>query len=107
MIYQHKFRAQPERGFAQDSTPYAPEMSDGRLFFFGSLLARFRRQPCRQFDEVAAPGQNEIIGEPRLGHDVSDEARVGRQDLPDNGQRPIDMPQPAVVLRITKQRAGR
>src|SRR5438034_8950990 len=34
MIYQHQFRAQPERGFAQYSSPYAPEMSYGFFFFF-------------------------------------------------------------------------
>ena len=103
MIDQHQVRHQAQRGIAQHLAAYVPEMLFGQGQFLDRLLGFARVQPRRQFDVVAAVGQSEVAGEGGFGCDVGDEVRIGGQHVPGNGQRAIDVAQPAAVLRVQQK----
>ena len=100
MIHQYQLRGQLLGGGPQDLTADLAEVLYGRLFFSRRLLDRPRGQTGGQLDVVAPLGQREVGRDVRLGRDVRDERRIGREDAPGDRQRAIDVPQASTILRV-------
>ena len=104
VIHQDEVRRQPQRGVSQDLTPHFPKVLLGGLLFILGPLDRSRGQQRGQFDIVAALGQREAR-EGGLGGDVGDAVRIRREEVAGNSQRPIDVPQSFIILRVQEQRS--
>src|SRR5438874_12070337 len=52
---------------------------------------------------VAPLGKGEVGGDGRLGRDVCDEGGIGCEHAPRDGQRPGDVAQPLVILRVQQE----